>query len=336
MRGGAFVSVGIALVRIANRLAAGRAWMRAGADGNASHTPCLSLTLSRVRRRNPRACSVQPAHVASAQRRALFGFSRGRFCFAALERDPALAEAVRHPVARMRIPLPLCAERRLSRGTVSGICASAPATLSAMPIIACIAFLGRCGMQHLAASPRCSRTGRGSVRDRRLRRRSRARLSASRRNVSSKPKYREDSVAFELVGISDALLPMGLCIDCGARPLAREHRQVLLAPPLATCRLDRHPGWSAELIERRQRGGFVDDGLDVAILFGQPFASSLVACKLPKIGAMIVAALAGVRKHGRLAMPADRAERYCPDAQPDHGAGAGMSVPRGPDVGCRA
>ncbi|WP_152611821.1 hypothetical protein [Burkholderia sp. ABCPW 111] len=110
----------------------------------------------------------------------------------------------------------------------------------------------------------------------------------------------------------------------------------LLAPPLATCRLDRHPGWSAELIERRPRGGFVDDGLDVAILFGQPFASSLVACKLPKIGAMIVAALAGVRKHGPLAMPADRAERYCPDAQPDHGAGAGMSVPRGPDVGCRA
>ncbi|AOJ80462.1 hypothetical protein WS86_07390 [Burkholderia savannae] len=93
--------------------------MDAGGCGRqrvASHAPCLSLTLSRVRRRNPRACSVQPAHVASAQRRALFGFSRGRFRFAALERDPALVEAVRHPVARMRIPLPLCAERRLSRG----------------------------------------------------------------------------------------------------------------------------------------------------------------------------------------------------------------------------
>jgi DNA-binding transcriptional LysR family regulator len=84
----------------------------------------------------------------------------------------------------------------------------------------------------------------------------------------------------------------------------------MLAPHIAKF-LDRYPELSLDLVAREQLGDLVADGFDVAIRFGQPPSSTLVARKLFDTRTVTVAAPAYIRKHGRPETPADLANHAC-------------------------
>ncbi|WP_155646876.1 LysR family transcriptional regulator [Burkholderia territorii] len=84
----------------------------------------------------------------------------------------------------------------------------------------------------------------------------------------------------------------------------------VLAPHLPAL-LARHPDLSLELAAREQLGDLVADGFDVAVRFGEPPSSSLVARKLLETRTVTVAAPAYVKRHGRPAAPADLAGHAC-------------------------
>ena len=75
--------------------------------------------------------------------------------------------------------------------------------------------------------------------------------------------------------------------------------------------LDRYPELSLELVTRDQLGDLVADGFDIAIRFGQPPSSSLIARKLLETRTVTVAAPSYIRKHGRPETPADLIEHAC-------------------------
>jgi DNA-binding transcriptional LysR family regulator len=75
--------------------------------------------------------------------------------------------------------------------------------------------------------------------------------------------------------------------------------------------LDRHPELSLELITRDQLGDLVGEGFDIAVRFGQPPSSSLVARKLLETRTITVASPAYVEKHGRPAQPSELACHAC-------------------------
>ena len=77
----------------------------------------------------------------------------------------------------------------------------------------------------------------------------------------------------------------------------------VLAPHLPAF-LARHPDLSLELAAREQLGDLVAEGFDVAVRFGEPPSSSLVARKLLETRAVTVAAPAYVKRHGRPEAPA--------------------------------
>jgi DNA-binding transcriptional LysR family regulator len=86
--------------------------------------------------------------------------------------------------------------------------------------------------------------------------------------------------------------------------------RLLLAPHVGRF-LDRYPEITLELISRDQLGDLVGEGFDVAVRFGDPPASSLVARKLLETRTATLAAPAYLARRGRPAHPADLAEHAC-------------------------
>jgi DNA-binding transcriptional LysR family regulator len=75
--------------------------------------------------------------------------------------------------------------------------------------------------------------------------------------------------------------------------------------------LARYPEISLELTTREQLGDLVGEGFDIAVRFGQPPSSSLVARKLMETRTLTVASPAYVETHGLPARPADLAGHEC-------------------------
>jgi DNA-binding transcriptional LysR family regulator len=84
----------------------------------------------------------------------------------------------------------------------------------------------------------------------------------------------------------------------------------MIAPHLATF-LDRYPEISLELIVREQLGDLVAEGFDIAVRFGQPPSSSLVARKLLETRTTTVASPAYLKKYGTPQTPADLIHHAC-------------------------
>src|SRR5258707_9267278 len=86
--------------------------------------------------------------------------------------------------------------------------------------------------------------------------------------------------------------------------------RLLLSPHIGRF-LDLHPALSLELIARDQLGDLVAEGFDVAVRFGEPPSSSLVARKLIDTRIVTVAAPDYLERHGRPAKPADLPNHVC-------------------------
>jgi len=83
--------------------------------------------------------------------------------------------------------------------------------------------------------------------------------------------------------------------------------QLLLAPRVETF-LARYPQLQLELLVRDQPGDLVSEGIDLAIRFGEPPSSALVARKLLETRVLTVASPAYLRRHGRPATPQELGE----------------------------
>src|SRR5258708_4280906 len=79
----------------------------------------------------------------------------------------------------------------------------------------------------------------------------------------------------------------------------------------AAAALDRYPDLSLELVPREQLGDLVAEGFDIAVRFGQPPVSSLIARKLLETQTVTIATPAYLRKHGRPETPADLVDHAC-------------------------
>jgi DNA-binding transcriptional LysR family regulator len=86
--------------------------------------------------------------------------------------------------------------------------------------------------------------------------------------------------------------------------------RLMLAPHI-TRFLDRYPELSLDLVTRDQLGDLVSEGYDIAVRFGEPPTSSLVARKLLETRTVTVASPAYIRKHGEPATPGDLAGHAC-------------------------
>lgn len=75
--------------------------------------------------------------------------------------------------------------------------------------------------------------------------------------------------------------------------------------------LDLYPELSLELIARDQLGDMVAEGFDIAVRFGEPPSSSLVARKVLETRIVTVASPAYLDKYGRPEKPADLASHVC-------------------------
>ncbi len=75
--------------------------------------------------------------------------------------------------------------------------------------------------------------------------------------------------------------------------------------------LARYPELVLELVTRDQLGDLVGEGFDVAVRFGRPPSSSLVARKLLETRTLTVAAPSYLRKRDRPNSPSDLAEHEC-------------------------
>jgi DNA-binding transcriptional LysR family regulator len=75
--------------------------------------------------------------------------------------------------------------------------------------------------------------------------------------------------------------------------------------------LQRYPEVALELIARDQLGDLVGEGFDIAIRFGQPPSSSLVARKLLETRTVTVASPSYVEKHGRPTNPCELTRHEC-------------------------
>ena len=80
--------------------------------------------------------------------------------------------------------------------------------------------------------------------------------------------------------------------------------RLILGPRLGRF-LAAHPGLTLELITRDQLGDMVADGFDLAVRFGVPHASGLVARKLLETRILTVAAPGYLQRRGRPATPSD-------------------------------
>lgn len=80
--------------------------------------------------------------------------------------------------------------------------------------------------------------------------------------------------------------------------------RMLLGPRLGAF-MDRHPALELELRSREDLGDLIADGFDVALRFGHPPPSSLVARKLFDTRVFAMASPAYLKRHGRPAHPRD-------------------------------
>jgi DNA-binding transcriptional LysR family regulator len=86
--------------------------------------------------------------------------------------------------------------------------------------------------------------------------------------------------------------------------------RLFLAPHIGEF-LDRYPELSVELVARDQLGDLVGEGFDIAVRFGTPPVSSLVARKLFETRTIAVASPAYVEKYGSPDTPADLGRHTC-------------------------
>src|ERR1700689_966846 len=75
--------------------------------------------------------------------------------------------------------------------------------------------------------------------------------------------------------------------------------------------LDLHPEVSLEIITREQIGDLVGDGVDVAIRFGEPAVSSLIARKMADMQMITVATPSYMQRHGIPKSPNDLVGHAC-------------------------
>ena len=80
--------------------------------------------------------------------------------------------------------------------------------------------------------------------------------------------------------------------------------RLFLGPRLGAF-VEKYPELQLDLITRDQLGDMVADGFDLAVRFGQPRESTLVARKLLDTRIITVASPAYIKKHGRPLVPAD-------------------------------
>ena len=85
----------------------------------------------------------------------------------------------------------------------------------------------------------------------------------------------------------------------------------LLFTPHISDFLSLYPDLSLELVARDQLGDLVGDGFDIAVRFGTPPVSSLVASKLLDTRMVTVASPAYLKAHGRPAIPSDLVNHAC-------------------------
>jgi DNA-binding transcriptional LysR family regulator len=86
--------------------------------------------------------------------------------------------------------------------------------------------------------------------------------------------------------------------------------RLLLSPHLRQF-LELYPELSLELIARDQLGDLVGEGFDIAVRFGEPPSSSLIARKLIDTRIVTVAAPGYLERHGRPVKPADLSDHVC-------------------------
>jgi DNA-binding transcriptional LysR family regulator len=86
--------------------------------------------------------------------------------------------------------------------------------------------------------------------------------------------------------------------------------RMMLAPHTGRF-LDLYPETSLELITREQLGDLVGEGFDIAVRFGQPPSSSLVARKLLETRTVTVASPSYLAKRGRPTKPSELAAHEC-------------------------
>jgi DNA-binding transcriptional LysR family regulator len=86
--------------------------------------------------------------------------------------------------------------------------------------------------------------------------------------------------------------------------------RLFLAPHIGEF-LDLYPELSVELVARDQLGDLVGEGFDIAVRFGTPPVSSLVARKLFETRTLAVASPAYVEKYGSPDTPADLGRHTC-------------------------
>ncbi|HEV3018421.1 MAG TPA: LysR family transcriptional regulator [Burkholderiaceae bacterium] len=86
--------------------------------------------------------------------------------------------------------------------------------------------------------------------------------------------------------------------------------RLLLSPHIRRF-LDLYPELSLELIARDQLGDLVAEGFDIAVRFGEPPSSSLVARKLIDTRMVTVATPDYLKRHGRPARPAELVNHVC-------------------------
>lgn len=85
----------------------------------------------------------------------------------------------------------------------------------------------------------------------------------------------------------------------------------LLFAPHVSAFLALYPDLSLELTARDQLGDLVGDGFDIAIRFGTPPISSLMARKLLETATITIAAPSYLQRHGRPERPADLVDHAC-------------------------
>jgi DNA-binding transcriptional LysR family regulator len=85
---------------------------------------------------------------------------------------------------------------------------------------------------------------------------------------------------------------------------------LIIAPHLGRF-LDRYPEVSLELLTRPELGDLVSEGFDLAVRFGEPPSSSLVARKLLETHVVTVAAPSYLARHGRPEQLTDLAKHHC-------------------------
>jgi DNA-binding transcriptional LysR family regulator len=121
-------------------------------------------------------------------------------------------------------------------------------------------------------------------------------------------------VAPLLTGIEDAVT-----VTCGSSVSVRGRLRVnvdaffsrLLFTPHIAEFLSLYPDVSLDLVARDQLGNLVGEGFDIAVRFGTPPESSLVAKKLLETRTITVASPGYLEAHGRPAVPADLATHAC-------------------------